>query len=284
VAARVLTETAEGVEAEAVVSEWSRRLRDVVPPIALIAGVIALWQALVVVGGLREFVLPAPGAVVRAGWDTRAVLAHAVAVTLLESAIGLAIALVLGVMLAAAMDFSPLIRRALYPILVASQTVQILAVAPLLIIWFGFGLAPKVIIVVLMCFFPLAVSTADGLTSTDPDAVALMRSMGARRRQIWLKARLPSALPSFFSGLRLAVTYAVVAATIGEWVGGTDGLGMYMFRSKNAWQTDQVFAAMLITTLLSIGLFALVWVLDRLALPWYHAPVRTAQWEAETGS
>ena len=135
----------------------------------------------------------------------------------------------------------------------------------------------------MVCFFPLTVSTADGLTSTEPDAVALLRAMGASRSEVWRKARLPSALPSFFSGLRIAVTYAVVAATIGEWVGGSDGLGLYMLRSKNALATDQVFVAMLITTLLSIGLFLVVWIAERLSVPWYHAPARTAQWEAETG-
>jgi ABC-type nitrate/sulfonate/bicarbonate transport system permease component len=245
--------------------------------------VVVAWQAVTALTGLQSFVLPGPDEVVWAAWDTRALLARAIAVTMLETAVGMAIALVLGVGLAAAMDFSPALRRALYPILVASQTVQVLAIAPLFIIWFGYGLTPKVMVVVLMCFFPLVVSMADGLTSTDPDSVALMRAMGARRGQIWRKARLPSALPSFFSGLRIAVTYAVVAATIGEWVGGQDGLGLYMLRSKNAMKIDQVFAAMLVTYLLSIGLFVLVWGIERLALPWYHAPVRAAQWSAETG-
>ncbi len=138
------------------------------------------------------------------------------------------------------MDVSNLLRRSLYPILVASQTVQILAIAPLLIIWFGFGLLPKVLVVILICFFPLAVNTADGLASADPDLVALLRSMGASRNQIWRMVRLPAALPSFFSGLRIAVTYSVVGATIAEWVGGSAGLGLYMLRSKNALATDQV--------------------------------------------
>lgn len=214
--------------------------------------------------------------------ETGALLGSAIGTTMLETVLGLAVALVLGVVLAAAMDFSAFLRRALYPILVASQTVQILAIAPLLIIWFGFGLLPKVIIVVLVCFFPLAVSTADGLTSTDPEYVALLRAMGARRVQIWRMVRLPAAMPAFFSGLRVAVTYSVVGATIGEWVGGSAGLGLYMLRSKNALATDQVFVAMLITSLLSIGLFVLVYAVERLALPWYHSAQRQEQWE-ETG-
>jgi ABC-type nitrate/sulfonate/bicarbonate transport system permease component len=177
------------------------------------------------------------------------------------------------------MDLSSTLHRALYPILVASQTVQILAIAPLLIIWFGFGLLPKVIIVVLICFFPLAVSTADGLASADPDLIALLRSMGARRSQIWRIVRLPSALPSFFSGLRVAVTYSVVGATIGEWVGGSAGLGLYMLRSKNALATDQVFVAIVITSAISIALFTMIYALERVSLPWYYSAQRAEQWE-----
>jgi ABC-type nitrate/sulfonate/bicarbonate transport system permease component len=151
-----------------------------------------------------------------------------------------------------------------------------------LILWFGFGLAPKVIVVVLVCFFPMAISTFDGLTSTDPDYVSLLRAIGASRQQIWKFVRLPAAMPAFFSGLRVAVTYSVVGATIAEWVGGSDGLGLYMLRSKNALATDQVFVGIAVTTLLSIGLFVLVTIVERLALPWYASTQRREYWE-ETG-
>jgi len=247
------------------------------PPVILIALVLMIWSLLS--GSLSSFILPSPLEVAGAGWQTRGLLLSAVATTLLETGIGLAVAIVLGVGLAAAMDLFVLVRRAVYPILVASQTVQILAIAPLLIIWFGFGLLPKIIVVVLICFFPLAVNTADGLASTDPDLIALLRSMGARRGQIWRIVRLPAALPSFFSGLRVAVTYSVVGATIAEWVGGSNGLGLYMLRSKNALATDQVFVAIVITSVLSIALFLLVVVLERRALPWYYSAQRSEQWE-----
>jgi ABC-type nitrate/sulfonate/bicarbonate transport system permease component len=256
-----------------------RWAREVFPPVLLIAFVVLAWHVIAVRSGLSSFILPSPVEVARAGLETGVLLGNAIGTTMLETVLGLAVALVLGVVLAAAMDFSAFLRRALYPILVASQTVQILAIAPLLIIWFGFGLMPKVIIVVLVCFFPLAVSTADGLTSTDPEYVALLRAMGARRGQIWRMVRLPAAMPAFFSGLRVAVTYSVVGATIGEWVGGSAGLGLYMLRSKNALATDQVFVAMLITSLLSIGLFVLVYAVERLALPWYYSAQRAEQWE-----
>jgi ABC-type nitrate/sulfonate/bicarbonate transport system permease component len=253
--------------------------REIVPPTALIAILIIGWYFVAKVSGLSSFILPTPFEVIQAGWGTRDLLLSAVGITLLATGIGLILALVAGVGIAALMDFWPLAHRALYPILVVSQTIQILAIAPILIIWFGFGVTPTIMIVVLFCFFPLAISTADGLTSSDPDLIALLRVMGANRKQIWRMVRMPSALPSFFSGLRLAVTYSVVAATIGEWVGGSPGLGLYMLRSKNALATDQVFVAMFITSLLSIALFMLVYGVERLALPWYYSTQRMEQWE-----
>lgn len=243
---------------------------------------VFVWYLVTLRSGLEAFVLPSPGQVLLAAWETRVRLQGAIGTTMLETILGLVVALVLGVAIAAAMDLFSIVRRALYPILIASQTVQILAIAPLLIIWFGFGLLPKVIIVVLICFFPLAVSTADGLASADPDLIALFRAMGASRGQIWRIVRLPSALPAFFSGLRIAVTYSVVGATIGEWVGGSQGLGLYMLRSKNALATDQVFVAIVITTGISIGLFALIYFIERSVLPWHYSARQSEQWE-ETG-
>jgi len=252
--------------------------RDFIPPAALIAILIVGWYFVAKVTGLSSFILPTPFDVIQAGWETRDLLLNAVGTTLLATGIGLALALMAGIGIAALVDFWQLAHRALYPILVVSQTIQILAIAPILIIWFGFGVAPTILIVVLFCFFPLAISTADGLTSSDPELIALLRAMGATRRQIWRMVRMPSALPSFFSGLRLAVTYSVVAATIGEWVGGSPGLGLYMLKSKNALATDQVFVAMFITSLLSIALFMTVYGIERLALPWYYCRQRTEQW------
>lgn len=252
--------------------------RDIVPPLTLIIILIFGWYFIAKISGLSSFILPTPMDVVQAGWETRGLLLNAVSTTLLATGIGLALALVAGIGIAAIMDFWSLARRALYPILVVSQTIQILAIAPILIIWFGFGMTPTILTVVLFCFFPLAISTADGLTSSDPELISLLRAMGASKRQIWRMVRMPSALPSFFSGMRLAVTYSVVAATIGEWVGGSPGLGLYMLRSKNALVTDQVFVAMFITSLLSIALFMLVYAIERMVLPWYYSKQRSEQW------
>lgn len=261
---------------------FRRAVRNALPPVMVVLAAIAVWQVVVAVSGLPPFILPSPADVIQAIQETAPTLAGAIEQTMISTLLGLGIAVALAVMLAAAMDFVPIVKRALYPILVASQTVQILAIAPLLIIWFGFGRVPTVIVVVLFTFFPMAIATVDGLGATDPDYVTLIRSMGARRSFVWRVVRLPAALPSFFSGLRLSVTYSVVAATVGEWVGGTDGLGLYMLRSKNALKTDQVFVGVVITTIISIGMFALVALVERVALSWRFRGRNGEQW-AEKG-
>lgn len=255
--------------------------RNVAPPVLLIAILVLGWYFVTKVSGLGSFILPSPLDVVRAGWETRDLLLDAIGTTMLATTIGLVLALVAGIGLAALVDFWPLAHRALYPILVVSQTIQILAIAPILVIWLGFGMTPTISVVVLFCFFPLTISTADGLASADPELIALLRAMGANKGQIWRMVRLPSALPSFFTGLRMAVTYSIVAATIGEWVGGSPGLGQYLLRSKNALATDQVFAAMFITSLLSVALFVLVYGIERATLPWYHSAQRREQWQGQ---
>lgn len=259
-------------------TKWRRQL---LPPLVLIVVLVLGWYFVARVSGLSSFVLPSPVEVLKAAWETRSLLLEAVGNTILATFVGLVVALLAGLGLAALVDFWPLARRAIYPLLVVSQTVQILAIAPILVIWFGFGLAPTVSIVALFCFFPLTMSTASGLASADPELIALLRAMGAGRLQIWRVVRLPAALPSFFTGLRMAVTYSIVAATIGEWVGGSPGLGLYLLRSKNALVTDQVFAAMLITSLLSVALFMLVYFLERISLPWYYSAQRQEQWEGQ---
>ena len=249
------------------------------PPLTVVAFAVLLWALLVRSTGLPSFILPSPADVLAAMGATGDLLLSATASTLASTMVGLGIAILLGTAVAALVDLIPFLRRSIYPLLVASQTVQILAIAPLLVIWLGFGRAPTVVIVVLFTFFPMTIATADGLAATDPDQMALLKSMGATRSQLFARVRLPGALPSFFSGLRLSVTYSVVAATIGEWVGGSDGLGLYMLRSKNALKTDQVFVGMLITTAISIGLFSLVWIVERAALPWRRSSRGTEEWQ-----
>jgi len=240
------------------------------------------WELAVRVFNVPKWLLPAPTQIIQAAWEVQALLWVHTRQTLLETWLGLSLALATGLVLALAIDLSSLLRRTLYPLLVASQTVPILAIAPLLIIWFGFGVLPKVIIVALICFFPIAVNTADGLRSVDPDLIALLRSMDASRWQIFVKVRAPAALPLFFSGLKIAVTYGVIGAVIGEWVGASEGLGIFMLRSSHSFLTDRVFAAIAVTSVLSIAMFLAVTVLERVLLPWYYTSARQEQWEALT--
>jgi ABC-type nitrate/sulfonate/bicarbonate transport system permease component len=245
----------------------------------LLLALLLIWEGIVLWQEVPAWVLPSPTAIWRVTWQNAALLIPHILQTVLEMILGLALALLTGVALAAALDLSVWLRRALYPLLVISQTIPILALAPLLIIWFGFGILPKVFIVALVCFFPIAVNTADGLTAADPELLSLLRAMGASRSQIWTKVRLPASLPYFFSGLRIAATYSVIGAVIGEWVGASQGLGIYMLRSANAFKTPQVFSTIAISSFISLTLFALVFLLERLLLPWYHSAQRAAQWE-----
>ncbi len=241
------------------------------PPLGLIALLLLLWQAAISSGLVQEWLLPSPYKIVVDGIEawTKMGLALHTWQTFQEAVLGFLLAVATGLALALIVDFSPLLSRTLYPLLVASQTIPIIAIAPILALALGYGIEPKLFVVALVCFFPIVISTADGLRSADPNWIALLRSMGANRWQIFAKVRFPNALPSFFSGLKVAITYSVIGAVIGEWVGGNVGLAFFMKRAHNAMEFGREFAGIVITSLLSIALFLLIAGLERLALPWY---------------
>lgn len=267
-------------EQSGVLRTWvNRRARERMPALLLLVGLLVLWECFVLWGGTPRWILPSPSDIVRAGVEAAPLMAPHVWQTLLETWLGLALALVGGLALALAIDLSSVLRRALYPLLVASQTIPIMALAPLLIIWFGYGILPKVVVVFLVCFFPIAINTADGLAGADPEMLALLRSMGATRWQIFTRVRLPGAMPAFFTGLKIAITYSVVGAIIGEWVGASRGLGIFMLRASNSFLTDRVFAAIAVTSLLSIAMFLMVVAIERATLRWYYTAARQEQWE-----
>ena len=243
----------------------------------MVAAVIAAWEAYARTIGAGSFVLPGPVRIAAALWDQRALALHHTLVTLGETVIGFGASLLLAVTAAIAMDQLPRIRRAVYPILVGSQAVPILVVAPILILWFGFGLLPKAIVIVLLTFFPMAVGLLDGFASVPPDASDLLRTYGPTRLQALVKLRLPAALPSFFTGLRIAVTYAVLGAVYAEYVGAFDGLGIWILTSQKSFRIDLVFGAVAIVLVLSIALFALVGGLERAVIPWAVAARRRAR-------
>jgi len=243
------------------------------PFLILTLGGIA-WELLTRALAVPPWVLPAPSQIVLAlVRDQRLLLGHLL-VTLEEVALGLALSVLLAIALAIGIVSSRVLERSLYPLVVASQAIPIVALAPLLLIWFGYGLTPKVIVVVLICFFPIAVNLVDGLRGVDPELVDLVRSLGASRWQTLRVVRIPAALPPFFSGLRVAAAVSVIGALIGEWVGSAAGLGYLMIRAASQFHTDRVFAAVLLSAVLSIGLFWSVGAIERLALPW-RLPPRT---------
>ena len=215
---------------------------------------------------------------VRAAWDTHhdRLLEEHIPETLWETLAGLGIALALGVLIAALMDFSRLLRWVLYPLLVVSQTIPVFAIAIVLILVFGFGSGPKISVVVLFCFFPVALNTFAGLQSADPELLSLLRAMGASARQVWFKARLPAAMPSFFGGLRIAATYSVVGAIFGEYITAQRGLGVFLKRSYSSFRLDQAYLAIILTSALSLLLVLLVNLVERLALRWYFTEQRRA--------
>jgi ABC-type nitrate/sulfonate/bicarbonate transport system permease component len=191
-------------------------------------------------------------------------------VTLLEVLLGFSLSLLCGIVLACGIAWSRSLERALYPFVIASQMVPIIVIAPLLLVWIGYGLAPKVIVVALIGFFPIVVNMVDGLKSVDPDTANLLRTMGASRWQIFVKVQVPTSLPFLFSGTRVAMAVSVIGAVIGEWVGSSQGLGYLMIRSKPQFLTERVFAAIVVLSAMGVGLFALVGVVEKLLIPWWY--------------
>jgi ABC-type nitrate/sulfonate/bicarbonate transport system permease component len=229
---------------------------------------LGVWETAVRVAETPRWLLPPPSAITRTLVEDRALLLDNARVTLVEVLLGFAVALVVGILLAAAIDSSAILSRAVYPLVIASQTVPIPALAPLLLIWLGYGLSPKVLVTALVAFFPIVVNTVDGLRATDGEVLALLRSMGAGRWTRFRLARLPSALPYVFSGARIAVAVSVIGAVIAELIASSAGLGYLLVRATAQFQTARVFAAVLLLSLIGVGLFALVALAERLLLPW----------------
>jgi ABC-type nitrate/sulfonate/bicarbonate transport system permease component len=248
-------------------------LVEALPAAALLAALLALWQWYATSqtnGAFSSLILPPPTAVWRALVTQRDALLSNALVTLRETAVGFAAALAAGVIFGVLVDASPWLRRALYPLLVTSQTIPLITLAPALVLWFGFGLTSKAIVVLLVCFFPITVALADGLRGADPELIKLYRAFGAGPIRIFWSVRLPGALPLLFSGVRIGIAYSVIGAIFGEYVGASAGLGFYMRLEQSSFAIDAVLAAVVVSALLSIALFGLVAVVERVALPWYY--------------
>jgi len=246
------------------------RFRTWLPPALVLVAAVALWQLWVSAGPLDPQLVPGPGFVVWSTWDDQANLWPAIGTTTEEAVLGLLAAAAAAFVIAVAIDTWVPVRRGLYPLIIASQTIPMIALAPLVLIWWGFGLVPKIVLVALFSFFPVAVGLIQGLAATDPDSLNLLRTMRASRLALLLRVRLPSALPQFFTGLKISVTYAYGAAIVAEFVGAEQGLGLYMYSAAHAAPvaTDLVFGAIVAIALLTIALFAVVAGLERVAMPW----------------
>jgi ABC-type nitrate/sulfonate/bicarbonate transport system permease component len=240
------------------------------PVAGIVLVLLGLWEGAVRVLQVQKWLLPAPSVIAVTLVTSWQLLWHHTLVTVLEVVLGFGLSLLCGVVLACGMALSRTLERSLYPFIIASQTIPIIVIAPLLLIWVGYGLAPKIIVVALIAFFPIVVNMVDGLQSVDPDVVHLLRILGANRWQIFVKVQLPSSLPFLFSGLRVAMAVSVIGAVIGEWVGSSQGLGYLMIRSKPQFLTERVFAAIVVLSAIGITLFALVGRLEKLAIPWWH--------------
>jgi ABC-type nitrate/sulfonate/bicarbonate transport system permease component len=251
------------------VSGGHPRLLRLGAPALVLGALIALWQLVTTAGHIDPAVLPGPRLVASATWDDRANLWPAVTTTTREAVLGLLLALVIAFVVAVGIDGSRTLRGSVYPLIVGSQTLPIIALAPLVVVWFGFGIGPKIDLVALFSFFPVTVGLVQGLASTDPQTVALLRTMRAGRLQL-LRLRLPGALPQMFTGLRISVTYAFTSAIVAEFVGATQGIGVYMNAARGAApsRTDLIVGATVVTAVLTIALFVLVGLLQRLAMPW----------------
>lgn len=243
-------------------------------PALLIAALIAAWQIAASSGtladllSLEDFLVPSPAEIAEALWQSRSLLAENAWVTLQEVLLGFGCALLAGIGFAVAMHLSETLRLAFQPLIVASQTIPIVVIAPILVVWFGFGIGPTLAIIALICFFPITVNTLDGLRSVDPEATKMMRTLDASRGQILRRVEAPSALPYFFSGAKIAVAVAVIGAVFGELAAPDSGLGALIFRDMNQLETARAFAAVAVLSAMAIVLFAILALAERRIVTW----------------
>lgn len=249
-----------------------RRLWRSLPALALIVALIGAWELYVDISGIDVLLLPAPHAVATSLFDDRALLWSNLLVTAQEIVLGMLVATAAGLAMAVAVHFSPTLRRAVYPLLIASQAIPVPILAPILALWLGFGLGPKLVVISLVCFFPIVVTTLAGLASVDPELIKLMRTFDASRAQTFRRVELPAALPSVFTGAKIAIAIAVIGAVFAEWLSSSAGLGYLFQQSVSQLDSARAFATTTVLCALSVGLFGLMTLAERRLLPWAHQP------------
>ena len=244
------------------------RILSVVLPLSVLLAIGLVWEAAVRGFEIPSYILPGPAKILVVMWHRLDLLVFHGLITLLEIGLGFLAALVLGVGLAVAIHASRTVERSLMPLVIASQTIPVFAIAPLLILWFGYGIGSKVVMTLIIVFFPIVINTVQGLRAADPDTVALLRILEASPLQIFFKVRVPQALPHVFSGLKIGVAVSVIGAVIGEWVGAQRGLGYLMIHANAQLQVELVFASIGFLSLMGVGLYGLVSGLERVLMPW----------------
>jgi putative hydroxymethylpyrimidine transport system permease protein len=243
-------------------------MRRVWPPLALLAAAVGVWELVVRAEGVPDYLFPSPSAVGSSLGGNAGLLWGAALVTVREIVLGYLLAVTVGVAIAIVLHISSLLRRALLPILVLSQTMPVVLLAPILAILLGYGIESKLVVVAIVCFFPIVVNAVDGLRSADPELVQMMRTLHGGRFAIFRRVEFPGALPAIFSGARVAATYAAVGAVFGEWAGSSSGLGFVILQAQPALDTARIFAAIVVLSGLALGLYALVALAERLLTPW----------------
>jgi NitT/TauT family transport system permease protein/putative hydroxymethylpyrimidine transport system permease protein len=243
-------------------------------PALVVAGLVAIWQVAASTGtvadalNLKPFLVPSPAEIAEALWRNRALLAENAWVTLKEVLLGFGCALVAGLAFAVVLHLFETMRRAFYPLVVATQTIPIVVIAPILVVWFGYGIGPKLAVVALICFFPITVNTLDGLRSVDPDAIKMMRTLDASRWQMFRRVEAPTALPHAFSGAKIAIAVAVIGAVFAELVSPESGLGRLILQDGYQLETARQFASVAVLSAMAISLFGLLALAERRVVTW----------------
>ena len=241
---------------------------DKISPFLIIFSILILWQILSMAGFIPKFMLPSPISVVKAFINDFPLLMHHTKFTLSEAFLGLGIGIILGFTMSVIMDTYELAYKSIYPILVITQTVPTVAIAPLLVLWLGYGILPKVTLIVFTSFFPITVGLLDGFKSVDKDSLNLLKTMGATTFQNFIHVKLPSSTGYFFSGLRISVSYSVIGAVVAEWLGGFNGLGVYMTRVRKSYSFDKMFAVRFFISAISLILMYLVKKIQKKVMSW----------------
>ena len=245
-----------------------RIARESIVPTATLLGALVVWEIATRVFHIPRFIMPAPSAILGEGWEWRYRFIGHTWVTLYETLGGFALSVAVGVPLAVMIVYSPALKRALYPLIVLTQSVPKIAIAPVLLLVTGHGELPKVIVAFLVAFFPIVIDTATGLAATPPELLDLSRSYRASAFKTFLKVRLPMAMPFFFAGAKVAITLSVIGAVVGEFVGSDRGLGYVILSATSYWKTELAFSSMILLSLMAIVLFGAVSLVERLVCPW----------------